>query len=193
MPLAFDTLDHGEIAIGFFNIESDIFLIDNLFIFASDLCAAIGGWASGPEDLSTELEMYVIAEPAAIGDLMGAINGVRSTGFIGELYKLYPFPKEPDGFKQNPRGYETRGEVESLIGKYSIMKKVEVVMDKGEGTIRIGEYRFNRLQFRAVIEYIERGGMPMWKDGTPPTYVEEMMMTIGGSSHWLFDEGEREG
>jgi hypothetical protein len=32
MPLAFDTLSHGKIAFGFFNIESDMLLLEQYFL-----------------------------------------------------------------------------------------------------------------------------------------------------------------
>jgi hypothetical protein len=34
MPLAFESLSHGTIAFGFFNIESDMLLLDRYFLFA---------------------------------------------------------------------------------------------------------------------------------------------------------------
>ncbi len=56
MPLGFDTLSHGNIPVGFFNIDTDCFLIDNLFVFASDLCRWLTQWAGGlgpNEELNT--------------------------------------------------------------------------------------------------------------------------------------------
>ncbi|MCP4627562.1 MAG: hypothetical protein GY850_29210, partial [bacterium] len=38
MPLSFDSLSHGSIAFGFFNIESDMLLCDRYFLFASEFC-----------------------------------------------------------------------------------------------------------------------------------------------------------
>ncbi len=37
MPLLFQSLSHGEIPFGFFNIETDMILLNNYFIFASDM------------------------------------------------------------------------------------------------------------------------------------------------------------
>ena len=34
MPLAFESLSHGTIAFGFFNIESDMLILDRYFLFA---------------------------------------------------------------------------------------------------------------------------------------------------------------
>jgi len=41
MLLAFDSTSHGRIAFGFFNIESDMLLLDHYFSFASDFCSAL--------------------------------------------------------------------------------------------------------------------------------------------------------
>lgn len=38
MPLAFESLSHGTIAFGFFNIESDMLLCDRYFLFADEFC-----------------------------------------------------------------------------------------------------------------------------------------------------------
>ena len=38
MPLAFDSISHGSIAFGFFNIESDMLLCDHYFLFADEFC-----------------------------------------------------------------------------------------------------------------------------------------------------------
>ena len=38
MPLAFESLSHRTIAFGFFNIESDMLLLDRYFLFAEDFC-----------------------------------------------------------------------------------------------------------------------------------------------------------
>ncbi len=41
MPLAFQSLSHGQIAFGFFNIETDMLLLDIHFFFADDFCRAV--------------------------------------------------------------------------------------------------------------------------------------------------------
>jgi hypothetical protein len=37
MPLAFESLSHGIIAFGFFNIESDMLILDRYFLFADSI------------------------------------------------------------------------------------------------------------------------------------------------------------
>ena len=110
MPLAFDSLSHGTIAFGFFNIESDMLLCDRYFFFAEDFCRNIADMADrgGDQDYQATWPVWLIETADDIGDLMGAIHGVRYTGFIGELYRRYPFPPQTEKFKQNPEGSRTR-------------------------------------------------------------------------------------
>lgn len=186
MPIEFETLNHGVIPIGFFNIESDMFLVNDYFVFASDLCKAIREWTESSEVLTTELDMYVIRSPGDIGNLMGAIRGEVFTGFIGELYKIYPFPAAREAFKQNPEGYKTRETVENIIRNYGAIESIKIVISRDDGTIVIGKYKFNKEQFHEVIAYIWRGGMPMWKNNIRPDYVNDMMKAVLSSKHWLF-------
>jgi len=163
-----------------------MFLINNHFIFASDLCHAIIDWTDGPDDLTTALQMYIIENPEDIGDLMGAIQGVVFTGFIGELYKSFPFPEKPEDFKQNQKGHQTKKEVEDIIKKFAHINEITIKISKIDQTISIGGIIFNRLQFHEVIAYIWRGGMPQWKNDIRPDYVNDMMRATLRSKHWLF-------
>ena len=112
MPLAFESLSHGTIAFGFFNIESDMLLCDRYFFFAEDFCRNIADMADrgGDQVYQANWPVWLIEAADDIGDLMGAIHGVRYTGFIGELYCRYPFPRQPEEFKQNPAGPQTRSD-----------------------------------------------------------------------------------
>jgi hypothetical protein len=190
MPLGFNTKSHGEIPVGFFNIETDMFLVQNYFVFASDLCEWIIVWSKGEEEQEHEVEMYVFHDHKKIGDLMGAISGMLFTGFIGELYKKYPFPQEKEKFKQNPEGWKTREEVEDLVQGFAQKEKVPIVISKSEGTISIGEYVFESEDFHQVLMYIWQGGWPRWKDEVQPGYVKEMMKGVFSSKHWLFSISE---
>jgi hypothetical protein len=191
MPLGFNTKSHGEIPVGFFNIETDMFLVQDYFVFASDLCEWIGEWTKeGDEEQEHEYLFYVFRDQSKIGDLMGAIHGVRFTGFIGELYKKYPFPQEKEKFKQNPEGWKTREKVEELIQDFAQKEKVPIIISKGGGTISIGEYVFEPEDFHQILMYISQGGWPKWKDEVQPGYVKEMMKAVISSKHWLFSISE---
>ena len=47
MPLAFESMSHGTIVFGFFNIETDMLLLERYFIFGTDFCQLI-------EDMAVE-------------------------------------------------------------------------------------------------------------------------------------------
>jgi hypothetical protein len=42
MPLSFESLSHGTIAFGFFNIETDMLLLEQYFLFADAFCHHLG-------------------------------------------------------------------------------------------------------------------------------------------------------
>ncbi len=190
MPLAFESLSHGTIAFGFFNIETDLLLLEHYFFFASDFCRLVSGIASEQPDKQDEPHLYILQgfdlPYELIGDLHGAIAGTRLVGFIGEVYKRYPFPSLLADFKQNPEGFETRGEIEKIVRAYG--KEIRMpVRPAGDEEIGIGEYRFSRSGFHALIAYVWRGGYPRWKDERRPEYVRDMASAIERSSHPLFE------
>jgi hypothetical protein len=187
MPLAFPSLSHGEIAFGFFNIESDLLLLNNYFFFADDFCRHLSELALLTPNQKPALDWDIfILDPKAIGDLGQAINGVNFQGFIGETYRLFPFPQEPDLFRQNPEGYKTRILFEAIIKKYAELSRIAVNVDQSGQTIAIGEYEFSREVFHKLIQYVWAGGYPRWKDGIRPDYVLEMKAHIMQSAHPLF-------
>jgi len=106
MPLEFDTLNHGKIAFGFFNIETDMILLEHHFFFAQEFCRHISESAQVPsnEAYESSFDSYLIENHRDIGNLMGAIHGVDFKGFIGEVYKLFPFPEERESLNRTPRG-----------------------------------------------------------------------------------------
>ena len=222
MPLGFDSLSRGHIPIGFFNINTDCFCIDDHFIFASDLCAAITQWAKAGEaeagdakaeeaglderqpedssipagqagqarqaagaDLDTILDFHILP-PGDIGSLHGAIQGTLLTGFIGEVYRLFPFPARQEDFKQQPEGIQSREPVEHLLLQYAALQTIPITSDHDTEIITIGDIILSRAVFHQVLDYIDRGGMPGWCDGQRPDYVAEMMEAVGRSGNWLF-------
>ncbi len=128
MPLAFESLSHGTIAFGFFNIESDMLLLDRYFLFAEDFCGYIKNMAknAGDQPYHTRWAIQFIEAAEDIGDLMGAIHGVQFTGFIGELYRRFPFPRQDEDFKQNPKGFQSRSLVSGIIAKYAQPRKSQL-------------------------------------------------------------------
>ena len=176
MPLAFNSISHRSIAFGFFNIESDMLLLEHYFFFASDLCRYVEDiveW-DNEKPYVTTWPIFCIESSEAIGDLMGAIHGVRFSGFIGELYKRYPFPKYEIDFKQNPMGYQTQSIVSNLIANFAEPRQISVTISNEGREVNIGDYWFNYLQFQELIKYVWRGGYPRWKDEIRPGYVTQM-------------------
>jgi hypothetical protein len=188
MPLAFDSLSHGSIAFGFFNIESDMLLCERYFLFADVFCNYVENLVenAGGNTYQTRWQVRFIDTPEAIGDLMGAIHGVHYTGFIGDLYRRFPFPQNTADFKQNPRGDETQTQVSEIIAGYARVLEIVVVMPSGGREIKIGEYEFNRSQFQELIKYVWRGGYPRWKNEIRPAYVTALKNKILKHSKGIF-------
>lgn len=180
MPLGFDSLSHGTIAFGFFNIESDMLLCDRYFLYADRFCRYVEAIAEHGTDCTYHARWQVqfIESTEGIGDLPGAIQGVRHTGFIGELYRFFPFPDRAQDFKQNPKGSKTQARVSEIIANYAESQEIPVVLTPGRGEIQIGVYRFSSLQFQELIKYVWRGGYPGWKDEIRPGYVTDMRAKI---------------
>ena len=49
MPIAFNSLSHGKVAFGFFNIESDMLLLEHDFFFSTVFCEHMSRIARQPE------------------------------------------------------------------------------------------------------------------------------------------------
>jgi len=189
MPLEFDTLNHGKIAFGFFNIETDMILLEHYFFFAQEFCGHISESARVPsnETYESSFDLYLIENHTDRGNLMGAIHGVDLRGFIGEVYKLFPFPAESKKFKQNPEGFKTRIRVEKLIQEYGQKATIQFLIPATGNQIDIGDYLFNRTPFQGLIKYVWMGGFPRWKDGIGPDYVLEMKQAIEQSKRPVFN------
>ena len=188
MPLEFQSESHGPIAFGFFNIETDMLLLDRLFFFCTDFCRVLSEMAA-PSDAGkagVPCEGYYIADPADIGDLMGAISGNYHTGFLGALYRKFPFPDKQQDFKQNPEGYRTRAQVEAMVKEYGNPLHITCSTDAHYNEIFIGNYGFTRRNFQELIQYIWRGGYPRWKNEQRPSYVIQMRDTLSRSLSPLF-------
>ena len=189
MPLAFDSLSHGSIAFGFFNIESDMLLCDRYFLFADEFCNYVADMAEAGNEQSfqTIWQVQIIQTAEAIGDLMGAIHGVRYSGFIGELYRCFPFPPGAQDFKQNPQGFQTQSQVSEIIAKYAEPLEITVTVNNVGGDIQVGDYRFSGAQFQELIDYVWRGGYPRWKDEIRPVYVSVMRDKLLRNSQGIFE------
>lgn len=188
MPLGFDSRSHGTLAFGFFHIETDMLLLQQLFFFASDFCAALVELAradAGRPHAGT-LPGFVIDQARRVGDLRGALAGSAPHGFIGELYRLRPFPGPGPGFRQKTRGEASRLEVEEVIGRFGRATELPLRADPAEGIFALDEYLFDRQGLLELTEYVWRGGMPGWQDGRRPEYLMQTARELRQSgSPWF--------
>ena len=187
MPLAFESLSRGTVAFGFFNIDTDLLLLQQYFLFADDFCRHLVRMAEdkGQDPFQTAWQVYSIDEPGKVGDLMAAIHGIRYTGFIGEVYKRFPFPKREADFKQKPEGFQNRAWVISLLEKWAVSETTPVTVDQEKETVSISEYLFTKTVFHQLVQYVWVGGYPRWKDGIRPDYVMEMKSSLEKASAGL--------
>ena len=187
MPLAFESLNRGTVAFGFFNIDTDLLLLQQYFLFADDFCGHLVRLAEHKrqETYETAWEVYSIDDPRKIGDLMAAIHGIRHTGFIGEVYKRFPFPKREAEFKQKPEGFQNRAWMISLLEKWAARKPIPVRVDPEHETASISEYLFTKEVFHQLIQYVWVGGYPRWRDEIRPGYVMEMKGRLEKAGGWL--------
>jgi hypothetical protein len=189
MPLLFPSLSHGEVAFGFFNIETDMLLLNHYFFFATDFCRHVVEMAmlKPGETYSAGWEIYALDEQH-VGNVMGAIYRVDLRGFIGEVYICYPFPEDVNGFKQNPEGYRTQEEMKIIIAKYGIPEVISCSVDSRGNALNIGDFRFSRSQVQSLVRYVWEGGYPRWKDNRRPDYVDQMAQNLTGSTCPLFSD-----
>ena len=187
MPLAFESVNRGTIAFGFFNIDTDLLLLQQYFLFADDFCGHVVRLVedSRQETHESSWPVYSIEDPMKLGDLMAAIHGIRYTGFIGEVYKHFPFPKREAEFKQKPEGFQNRAWMTSLLEKWATTQSVPVRADKENKTVSIGEYLFAKEVFHQLIQYVWAGGYPRWKDEIRPAYVMEIKERLEKAGGWL--------
>ncbi len=188
MPLAFRTLSHGTVAFGFFNIETDMLLLERMFFFADRFCRAVVemAWAVDRADDSEGGDLaevtfggWQIDQVAAVGNLHGAIAGADLSGFIGATYRKFPFPEHPDDFKQSPLGGLRQAEVTEMIECYGRRERYTLTCGAAGHPVRLGAYEFDRRVFAQLIDYVEHGGYPRYRNEIRPDCVRLMMSELG--------------
>ncbi len=195
MPLGFRSLSHGTIAFGFFNIKTDMLLLERTFFFADRFCRAVielawavdqaGDSASGDVGEVT-FGGWQIDQPAAVGNLHGAIAGTELSGFIGATYRKFPFPERPEGFKQSPQGIQTQLEVTEMIECYGRRERFTLSCGAAGHPVRLGPYELEQHAFAQLIDYVEHGGYPRYRNEHRPDYVRFMMTELSElSAPWL--------
>ena len=185
MPLAFHSTSHGQVAFGFFNIETDLLLLEQLFFFADRFCEAVVSLAESANG-EARLDGWRIADRARVGNLHGAIAGADLSGLIGASYRLFPFPSRPEDFKQSPDGDRSRGVVAPLLAEFGRREQIRLRWDRQTGIVTVSELLFTEEVFAALVEYVDRGGYPRWRDEARPRYVQSMMERLAALSSPLF-------
>jgi hypothetical protein len=188
MPLAFRSINRGGIAFGFFNIETDLLLLDQYFFFAGEFCDFMGMLAEGGEGAMPERTFPVdfIRDRQNIGDLMGAIHGVRFSGFIGDVYRRFPFPSRQEDFQQKTEGFKQRQVIAALLNGYAEKIDINFSADAASERVQLGELLFTKTVFQELILYVWLGGAPRWKEWKRPAYVLQMKEKVECSKNWLF-------
>ena len=164
-------------------------LLDHYFFFSTEFCDLVNTLADPSKDPGVtvlEWRIKLIENAAEIGDLMGAIHGVHFSGFIGEVYRRYPFPEKQKDFKQNPTGISTQDEITAIIQTYAVDTPIQVVASEDGSGIAIGSYHFDRPVFHRLLDYVWLGGYPRWKQAAPPDYVRAMCASATSSDLPLF-------
>jgi len=173
VPLGFYSQSHGAVAFGFFHIETHLLLLQDRVFWCRDFCELVTDLARTKADsiFAARLAGWRMAGAKALGDLQGAIAGRRYVGFIGELYRRWPFPEDPGGFRQKPDGLAPPEEVAALAGRYGRPEQWEVSADPGRRELAIDSVVFDLQSAQALIDYVWRGGMPGWQRGRRPDYL----------------------
>ncbi len=170
MPLSFPSVGHGAVAFGFFNIRCDMLLLQELFFFAGDFCAAMVALS---DERDATLSGWRVPD-ARIGNLHGAIAGFDLSGFIGATYRTWPFPTQPEAFRQDPEGWRDRDRVRGLIQGFGRPESIPVAWDPDARRASLGSYDFDRPTLHALVRYVDRGGYPRWDADRRPQEVAAM-------------------
>jgi hypothetical protein len=190
MPLAFRSIDHGVVAFGFFNIDTDLLLLERTLVWGEHFTTALGALAAAAPDAltTTTLPAFRVPPERSLGNVMGAIQGFDRGGFIGAVYDRFPFPEDPAAFRQRPEVAGNRAAITALLEQWAEPSEQTLVHDPGTGLVTVAGITFEAGWFRDLVAYVWRGGYPRWLDERRPQYVVEMRRAIEDSSHPLFRE-----
>jgi len=114
--------------------------MNHCFFFSTDFCEWIIEWTDAEDFSRAEKMVYAIQQREMISNLSGAIYGYEFTGFIGVVYKLFPFPESPSGFKQKPYSTQNRQAVERTIQPFAVLLKIPILFHPENQNIDFGDY-----------------------------------------------------
>lgn len=176
MPLLFNSLNQGVVSFGFYNIETDGLLLGQHFFFCTDFCTAAKALFGKPlaETANTTLSGHVFHDPQRVGDLKGAIEGSHHSGFLGELYRMWPFPAAPKAFRQKLHCFENRLKTSYLLERMADSVEIQVAREAHFRRVTVGPYHFSHDGFARLLQYIVWGGYPTWEDHEESQLPEEL-------------------
>ncbi|MBI5487066.1 MAG: hypothetical protein HY905_07015 [Deltaproteobacteria bacterium] len=180
MPLAFRSRSHGVVAFGYFNIRTDLLLLDHLFLFTDRFCRGALAVLLPPPGAPprTEVDGWRIDDPRRLGSLDGAISGRDLHGFLGDSYRRWPFPERRADFRQDPDGERNRQETEALVLRWGTPLDIPLVRRPDDRTVTLGATVFDDDEFLRLVAYVDRGGLPRWRDDRRPDVVADLMRQL---------------
>jgi hypothetical protein len=167
MPLLFNSLSHGAVSFGFYNIETDGLLLGEHFFFCTDFCSAMIELFEKPleQDANSTFPGHVFDDPQRIGNLKGAMtNSSRHTSYFGELYRMWPFSEAPGAFRQKLHCFKNRERTLALLESMSTPVELQVTREPYFQQVAIGSYHFSGRELVRLLQYVVRGGYPTWED-----------------------------
>ena len=93
-------------------------------------------------------------------------------GFIGEVYRQFPFSDGPRRFQTKPEGFPDPFAPGTILTDYGQAEEIPVRFRRKENEVAIGEYRFDQENFQELIFYMGKAAIPngvtdanpdMWK------------------------------
>jgi hypothetical protein len=189
----FNSLSHGVVPFGFYNIETDGLLLGQHFFFCTDFCRMVKALFEKPlaEEADAALSGHVFHDPQRIGNLKGAINGSLHTGFFGEIYRVWPFPEAPEIFRQKLHCFDNRGHTLGLLGSMADPVEIQVVREANFRQVQIGPYHFTLSGFVRLLQYIVRGGYPTWEEDGGRQLPEALLLVgqlLTQHKGWLMED-----
>lgn len=192
MPLLFNSLSHGVVSFGFYNIETDGLLLGEHFFFCTDFCAAIKALFEKPLDdaANAAFSGHVFPDPQRIGDLKGALHGSRRNGFFGEIYRMWPFSEAPEAFRQKLHCFGNREKTLALLELMATSSEIQLARKSNFQQVAIGAYHFSRREFVRLLQYVVRGGYPTWEDHNEsqlPDQLRVLGRLLTQHEEWLME------
>lgn len=169
MPLAYPSTSHGQVAFGFFHLETPLLLLDRRLFWCAEFCALVDRLlATAPGRPWRDTLPGWRAHD--LGDLHAALAGRPGGGLIGALYRRSPFPRDPAAFRQRAAGTLDTAWVEAELACHATA--TPFACGAAAGRCWLDDVEFDAAGLRRLLDYVWRGGMPGWDAALRPAYLE---------------------